>query len=73
MVASEALASGTPAVVTRHGGPKYQIQEGVTGFVAVDEADFIAKVKLLITNHKLHASLREGARSWNEARSWAAR
>jgi phosphatidylinositol alpha 1,6-mannosyltransferase len=69
-VVSEALASGTPAVVTRHGGPKYQMQDGVTGFVAADEGDFIAKVKLLITNPKLHASLREGARAWNAGRSW---
>ena len=69
-VVNEALASGTPSVVTCKGGPKYQVQNGVTGFVTTDEADFIAKVKLLVTNPKVYASLRKDTLSWTGAKSW---
>ena len=35
-VVLEALASGVPALVTAHGGPRHIVQNGVTGFVAPD-------------------------------------
>lgn len=69
-VISEALASGTPVVVTSKGGPKYQAQPGITGFVAADEKDFLAKVKWLMTNSEQHARFREACRAWADGRSW---
>jgi len=69
-VISEAMASGTPVVVTSKGGPKYQVQPGLTGFVATDEKDFLSKVRMLMTNPEQHARFREACRSWAEGRSW---
>ena len=69
-VVREALTSGTPAIVTSKGGPKYQIQDGVNGFVAADEQDFIAKVKLLVTNRKRYLSLCASTRSRTGGKSW---
>jgi phosphatidylinositol alpha 1,6-mannosyltransferase len=69
-VISEALASGTPVVVTSKGGPKYQVQSGITGFVAADEKDFLARVKFLMTNSEQHVRFREACRAWADGRSW---
>jgi glycosyltransferase involved in cell wall biosynthesis len=69
-VISEAMASGTPVVVTSKGGPKYQVQSGTTGFVATDERDFFFKVKLLMTNSEQHARFREACRTWAGSKSW---
>src|SRR5690606_31287415 len=41
-VINEAMASGTPCIVTTGGGPKYLIEEGRTGVTARDEAHFVA-------------------------------
>jgi phosphatidylinositol alpha 1,6-mannosyltransferase len=69
-VVMEAMASGTPAVVTSKGGPKYQVQDGVTGFVAADEQDFVAKVKRTMTSPRLHRTLRTASRVAATRRSW---
>ena len=69
-VISEAMASGTPVVVTSKGGPKYQVQPGNTGFVAADEKDFLARVKWLMTNPEQHVRFREACRAWADGRSW---
>jgi glycosyltransferase involved in cell wall biosynthesis len=69
-VVLEAMASGVPAVVTSKGGPKYQVQDGVTGFVALDSQDFIAKVKLIMTANALRRTLRESSRFHASGRSW---
>lgn len=70
-VISEAMASGTPVVVTSKGGPKYQVQQGTTGFVATDENDFLCKVKWVIKNPDEHRRFRESCRSWAIGRSWS--
>ena len=59
-VVMEAMASGTPAVVTSKGGPKYQVQNGVSGFVATGEQDFIARIKQTMASPQLHRSLAPG-------------
>jgi phosphatidylinositol alpha 1,6-mannosyltransferase len=69
-VISEAMASGTPVVVTSKGGPKYQVQPGITGFIAADDKDFSSKVKLLMTNSEQHARFREACRIWARGKSW---
>ena len=66
-VVSEAMASGTPAIVSSKGGPKYQIQNGVTGFIAAGNRDFCAKVKWLMTNPEQHWRFREACRVWPAA------
>jgi phosphatidylinositol alpha 1,6-mannosyltransferase len=69
-VINEAMASGTPAIVTSKGGPKYQVQPGITGFVAIDDKDFFSKVKLMMTNSEQHARFREACRTWASGKSW---
>jgi phosphatidylinositol alpha 1,6-mannosyltransferase len=69
-VVTEAMASGTPVVVTSKGGPKYQVQPGITGFVAADEKDFLSKVKLVMTDSEQHARFREACRTWACGKSW---
>ena len=58
-VVAEALASGVPSLVTSKGGPKFQVRDGVTGFVGADAEDFIAKATLVATVPRVHKSLRE--------------
>ena len=69
-VVAEAQASGVPVVVTSKGGPKYQVQDGKTGFVGADAEDFIAKTKRVMTNPKLHRSLREATHLVADGKSW---
>ena len=69
-VVGEAMASGTPIIVTSKGGPKYQVQNGRTGFVAADERDFLSKVRFLMTNPERHRQLREACRACAMGRSW---
>jgi glycosyltransferase involved in cell wall biosynthesis len=69
-VIAEAMASGTPVVVTSQGGPKYQVSEGKGGFVAADPQDFISKVKRIMMSPGLRHSLREASCSAVSGRSW---
>jgi glycosyltransferase involved in cell wall biosynthesis len=69
-VVMEAMASGTPAIVTSKGGPKYQVQNGVSGFVATGEQDFIARIKQTMASPQLHRSLRLACRLAASRKSW---
>jgi phosphatidylinositol alpha 1,6-mannosyltransferase len=69
-VVAEAQASGVPSLVTAKGGPKFQVKDGVTGFVGVDAEDFIAKATLVATKPKLHKSLREATRRAAGGMGW---
>ena len=69
-VVMEAMASGTPAVVTSKGGPKYQVQNGVNGFVTTGDQDFIARVKQTMASAQLHRSLRQASRLAAGRKSW---
>jgi len=69
-VISEALASGTPAIVTSKGGPKYQVQDGVTGFIAGDAQEFLVKTTWLMANSEQHRRFRDACRLWACGRSW---
>jgi len=69
-VVTEAMASGTPAVVTSKGGPKYQVQDGVTGFVAGNDQEFIARIKQTMASPQLHRSLRVACRAAASRKSW---
>jgi phosphatidylinositol alpha 1,6-mannosyltransferase len=69
-VISEAMASGTPAIVTSKGGPKYQVQHGVTGFVAEDARDFLARTTWLMSNPDQRWRFRDACRAWAVGRTW---
>jgi phosphatidylinositol alpha 1,6-mannosyltransferase len=69
-VVMEAMASGTPAVVTSKGGPKFQVQDRVSGFVAQTEGEFIARIKETMASPQLHRSLRAASRLAACRKSW---
>jgi phosphatidylinositol alpha 1,6-mannosyltransferase len=69
-VVMEAMASGTPAVVTSKGGPKFQVQDRISGFVAEGEREFIARVKETMASPQLHRSLRAACRLAACRKSW---
>jgi glycosyltransferase involved in cell wall biosynthesis len=69
-VVLEALASGVPVVVTTKGGPKFVVQNGVTGFVAPDEGEFVQGIVDLVRNPVMHASMRRAAREYACSISW---
>lgn len=69
-VVAEALASGVPAIVTAGGGPKFLVQDGVTGAVAESEDQFVAKTIELVRNPARIEAMRAAARQWAMDRSW---
>ncbi len=79
-VVLEALASGVPAVVTPHGGPRHIVQHEVTGFVAppaddhlVPEAEAFAEaVAALIRDTELRRQMSFAAREYALDCSWDA-
>jgi phosphatidylinositol alpha 1,6-mannosyltransferase len=69
-VVAEAMASGTPAVVTSKGGPKFQVESGLNGFVADGGQEFIACIKQTMASPQLHRSLRAASRVAASRKSW---
>lgn len=69
-VINEAMASGTPCIVTTGGGPKYLIKDGETGVMAQDEDAFIAAVAELMDNRERLAEMSLAAREHAVANSW---
>ncbi len=70
-VVLEALASGVPAVVTGDGGPKFIVQDGVTGMIAEDAGFGKAVVEILLEPARL-AAMRVAAREYAVGCSWDA-
>ncbi len=68
-VVLEALASGVPAIVTPDGGPKFIVEDGVTGFVVPDEG-FAAAVATLIVDRARLERMGTAARAHALACSW---
>jgi glycosyltransferase involved in cell wall biosynthesis len=69
-VVQEALASGVPAVATSDGGPKFVIDDGITGFVAATDDEFIARVIHLTENPQLRQRMAAAARAATCDRKW---
>ena len=70
-VVLEALASGVPAVVTPHGGPKFIVRDGKTGVVAPDE-DFADAIASVLKDPARLTSMRMAARAHALTCSWDA-
>lgn len=71
-VVLEALASGIPAVVTDAGGPKFIVRDGVSGFVARDNDEFVRRTAELLRNADLRARMSAAAREQACGESWDA-
>jgi len=69
-VVLEAFASGVPAVVTNHGGPRFIVRAGETGFVTTDLEDFCNAVLGLAHNPDELAAMRVAARACAMTHSW---
>ena len=70
-VVLEALSSGVPAVVTRGGGPKFIVRDGVTGMVA-DAAGFAEAIASLLQDQVKLREMRTAARQYAMTCSWDA-
>ena len=71
-VTQEANASGVPAIVTNHGGPKFIVRHGETGFVAENLEDFKRFTLLLMDDREKFAAMRAKSREFAMSRSWDA-
>ncbi len=69
-VVLEALASGKPAIVTNAGGPRFIVQDSVTGFVAGDEQAFFDKTAELLADCALRQKMGAAAREYASGESW---
>ncbi len=69
-VVLEAMASGTPAVVTDQGGPKFIVEDSVSGFVAADTGMFIQRLAELMTDREQHRRMSLAARAHASKSSW---
>ena len=69
-VVLEAFASGRPAVVTDAGGPKFIVRDGISGFVAHSDAEFIERTIRLVSDTALRETMGANARSQASAESW---
>ena len=66
----EALASGVPAVVTDAGGPKFIVNDGVSGYVARTSAEFVEYTARLLSDVALRAKMARAAREQACRESW---
>lgn len=69
-VVQEALASGVPAVVMAEGGPKFVVKDGVTGFVAATEEEFVSRVIELIEHPQVRQRMAVAAVAATANRRW---
>jgi phosphatidylinositol alpha 1,6-mannosyltransferase len=70
-VVLEALASAVPAIVTPHGGPKYIVEQNLTGFITQDE-NFTHTIATIAGNRQLLSCISKNARTHALTCSWDA-
>lgn len=71
-VTQEAFASGVPAIVTDHGGPKFLVKTGETGFIAKGLDDFVKFTTELMDDPSKLSAMKKKARASAMSRSWDA-
>jgi phosphatidylinositol alpha 1,6-mannosyltransferase len=71
-VVQEAFASGTPAIVSAAGGPKFIVRPGISGIIAAGEREFIAAAAAAMTDSARHCRMRDAARQQALGASWDA-
>ena len=77
-VVLEALASGVPALVTPHGGPRHIVRDAAASSPAratgrvLDDREFAPAIAHLIAQPALLATLRENARAYALGNTWDA-
>lgn len=71
-VVLESMASGVAPIVSSHGGPKFLVHAGETGFIANDVAEYARFILLLRNNAALRCRLSAAARLRASAFSWPA-
>lgn len=66
----ESLACGAPCVVTSGGGPKFLVDDGVSGVVASSDAKFVAAAVSIARNVEMQKRLRAGALNSRFVQTW---
>jgi phosphatidylinositol alpha 1,6-mannosyltransferase len=69
-VVLEALAAGTPALVTDQGGPQFIVRQGETGFVCRNTNDFVRHVLWFRNNQEELNKFQKNARRQAESACW---
>jgi phosphatidylinositol alpha 1,6-mannosyltransferase len=69
-VVQEALASGVPAVVTDAGGPRFIVQDGITGYVASTDDQFCERAVAMARDPALRRQMAGAARQQVAHASW---
>lgn len=69
-VTQEAMASGVPPIVTDLGGPKFLVENGVTGWIAKDAAEFASHIEKMIKNPEIANGMKSAALEYASTRSW---
>lgn len=70
-VVLEAMASGVPALVTPYGGPKFLVEDGVSGFIR-HESEFAQTIESLVRSPEQLQQMRAAARQSAMSRTWDA-
>lgn len=71
-VVLEALSAGVPAIVTNEGGPKFLVQDHLTGRIAATDQEFIEAVDQLIRDPEHRRRMSMAARQYACEQSWDA-
>ena len=66
----EAMASGVPVLAMAHGGPRFVVHHGVSGWLARDEEEFVEAGLMLVRDRALRHRLGTAARACALTCSW---
>jgi glycosyltransferase involved in cell wall biosynthesis len=71
-VVLEAMSSGVPAIAFPVGGPKFLIEDNVSGFITDTEGQLASRVAEIIKSPQILEPMRRAARRFAEEHSWNA-